>query len=157
MRRLLALSAALGLALLPRPARAVSADWREFWLRQQWIGYEAATSFYGFKVGDFSLHGARHGLGFGTTAAQIRVAGWDVPRRDGNDASGHALVTYLPLNAYLALHSWAGPKRIFFGKGKRAIGRVEAFASYCPWGRLTAFTRESTSSTRRSGSRCRVT
>lgn len=134
------LSAAFVLAAAP--ALAGPADWDKAWLRQEWIGYEAGTGFFGFPIGDIAIYGARHGLGVGTTAARMRISGWDVPRRDGNDVSGHMLVAYFPLNVYVTLHSWHGAKKIFFGRGKRSIGRLEAYGSYSPWARLSILTRE---------------
>ncbi len=135
-------SLVLALTFLAGAAPVRALPWEKLWWRQEWVGYEATTGYFGFPIGDFAIYGARHGLGVGTTALRFRVAGWDVPRRDGNDVSGHLLTTYLPVNVYATLHSWEGRKTIFWGKGKRSIGRIEAYGSYCPWGRLSVLTRE---------------
>lgn len=133
-RRWLA-SAALAALLLPSSARA-------WWVRQEWLGYEAANSFFAFRVADLSVHQSRYGLGVGSSAMRL-IGGraWDVPRRDGSDVSGHGVFTFLPLNLHLTLHSRPGPARVFWGRGARQIRRVELYGSYCPWGMMSNFTR----------------
>lgn len=133
------LSLLLGLAV---PASAGPQDWEKFWLRQEWMGLGGSTSSGLLKLGEFGIYEARHGLGVGTSVFQMRAGAWDIPRRDGQDVSAHAMFSYFSLNAFATLHSWHGTKKVYFGKGKQSIGRLELFGSYSPLVRMGVLNRE---------------
>lgn len=118
-------------------------DASAYWTRQEWIGLELRTGSQKARLIDVSAYASRWGLGVGTTALDVTMGAWDVPRRGLPDASGHGVLIYFPLKAYVALASWKGGPYFHFIDKSRAdhsVGKLEAYYSYCDWGSMFQFT-----------------
>lgn len=75
----------------------------------------------------------RYGLGVGARALEARRETWDIPRKGLPDASAHALIRLLSLDARVVLASWEGGMfQDSVNSVESSNGRIELFGSYCP-------------------------
>lgn len=124
----------LALLALCAPARA-------YWVRQEWMGFQGETGNFRMRLLDFAAYDSHWGPGVGIAGLELMTGPWDIPRAGRPDASAHALWEFAPLRAYWALVSWKGPPYFHLTESAadRSVGKIELYASYCGWARLTQF------------------
>lgn len=133
----------LTLLMLPVATSQAAAVWG----RAEFLGGDVGTAYVGARLLDLSIYHQRYGMGIGTSLVDGRLHGWDIPRRGAPDASGHILSGIGPINAFVALKSWEGiPFFIGDYEAHPTVGRIEAYGSYCGWGRMWGFTEEAPNS-----------
>lgn len=125
------------LALVLLAARPADA----YWIRQEWMGLQGETGNVRMRLLDFAVYDSHWGPGMGIAGLEAMTGPWDIPRVGRPDASAHALWEVAPLRAYWALFSWRGPAYLHMTENAadRSVGKVELYASYCGWARLTQF------------------
>lgn len=133
IRIMLARGAAICL-LAAAPAAA------ETWNRIEIIGVLGGNGVYGVDALGLGLYHSRYGLGIGTRALELRGETWDLPRKGRPDASAHAMIILLPIEARVVLASWEGSPFLTSNSAESANGRLELFGAYCPWARLGQLT-----------------
>lgn len=118
------------LAALSAPAAA------ETWNRWEYMGGFGGNGFYGVDVLSVGLYHERYGFGVGTQLLQMRGDAWDLRRRGLPDATAHAILAPLPLEARLVLASWEGDPFVEATHVESSNARIELHASICPWARF---------------------